>query len=56
MEFVKLYLKKNDNSIESIIVDVNDVPHYVNMGWSLEEPKVEIKKNISKKEIEKEEE
>lgn len=50
MEFVKLYLKNEEK-----IVDVNDVPHYVNMGWSLEKPKTESK-NVSNKETKKEEE
>lgn len=57
-EFVKLYFKDKDKVIEKNI-DVNDVSHYLGMGWSFEKPseqnEKEIQKEIQKKEEKKEE-
>lgn len=60
MEYIKIYLKEADKITEKVI-DVNDVSHYVGMGWTLEKPEKKdeekaekVEKVISKKEHKKE--
>lgn len=47
-EYVKLYFKDKDKIIEKEI-DVNEVPHYVGMGWSFEKPEIKVEKTTSDK-------
>lgn len=53
MEYIKVYLEEN-NKITEKVIDVNEVSHYVGMGWSLEKPKTKEEKFLSKKEHKKE--
>jgi hypothetical protein len=53
MEYITVYKKTDNGSIVDKLIDVNDVSHYMGMGWSIEKPKTEVEKPISKKEKKK---
>ena len=53
-EVITIYFKDEDNKIIQKTIDVNLVPNYFDMGWTIEKPKSNEEKPILKKSIKKE--
>lgn len=59
MEYIKIYLEENGEITEKVI-DVNEVSHYVGLGWTLKKPEKKeektekVEKVFSKKDHKKE--